>query len=332
MRLAVFDTHRYDRACFDAANREFGHELRFLEPRLDRSTAALAQGCGGVVSFVNDCLDAPALGTLKRIGVGLVALRCAGTNHVDLEAASWCGLRVVRVPSYSPESVAEHAFALLLALARSIPRAHARVRDGNFSLEGLVGFELHGRTFGIVGAGRIGRSAGRIARGFGMKLVAYDLAPNLAWAEELGARFVTLEELLAGSDVVSLHLPLTPATHHLLDAQALARLRPGAVLLNTGRGALIDTLALIEALKQGHLRGVGLDVYEQEEGVFFQDLSGHPLQDDVLARLLSFPNVLVTSHQGFLTEEALRAIARTTLKSARDFEKGKALANEVRLT
>lgn len=329
MKLALFDTHAYDRASFEAANAKFGHALTFFEPRLTAATAALARGHEGVCSFVNDRVDAAALEALRDGGVRLVALRSAGYNHVDLAAAQRLGIKVTRVPNYSPYAVAEHAICLALALNRKVHRASARVREWNFSLEGLVGFDFHGKTAGIVGTGRIGRAAARIFHGFGCEVLAWDAKPSPE-IEALG-RYVPLEELLRESDVVSLHVPLTPQTHHLIDAKAFASMKRGAMLINTGRGALIDSRSMIDALKSGQLGAAGLDVYEVEEGVFFQDLSNTVLQDDVLARLLTFPNVLVTSHQAFLTREALAAIAATTLQSATDFEAGRELVNEVRL-
>ncbi|MBZ4421317.1 2-hydroxyacid dehydrogenase [Myxococcus sp. RHSTA-1-4] len=330
MRLAVFDTHRYDRDALEKANARFGHALTFFEPRLTLQTAKLADGFPAVCSFVNDRVDAATLEVLRAGGVRLVAARSAGYNHVDLEAARRLDIRVSRVPEYSPHAVAEHAVALVLALNRHLTRAFARVRDWNFSLDGLVGFDLAGKTVGVVGTGRIGRVAARIFRGFGCQVLCYDVAPDAELERELNVRFVPLDELFATSDVISLHVPLTPGTHHLVDAAALARMKKGVVLINTGRGALIDSRALLAALKSGHIGGAGLDVYEEEEGVFFQDLSGQVLQDDVLARLLTFPNVLVTSHQAFLTHEALANIAETTLASVRAFEQGEPLVNEVR--
>jgi D-lactate dehydrogenase len=327
MRLALFDTHRFDRTAFEAANAGFGHEITFLEPRLTAATAQLAGGFPAVCPFVNDRLDAAALEVLQQGGTSLVALRSAGYNHVDLAAAARLGLKVTRVPEYSPYAVAEHAAALVLTLVRNIHRAHVRVREGNFSLEGLVGFDLHGKTVGLVGLGRIGTVAARIFAGFGCTVLGHDVRADAA---PPGVRQVPLAELYATSDLISLHLPLTPATHHMVDAAALASMKRGVILVNTGRGALIDSRALIEALKSGHLGGAALDVYEEEEGVFFRDLSDRVLQDDVLARLLTFPNVLVTSHQGFLTREALAAIATTTLASVRAFERGEPLVNEVR--
>lgn len=321
----MFDMHAYERASFDAANADFGHELTYLEPRLQRATAPLAHGYDAVCAFVNDRLDRPTLESLRAGGCKLVALRSAGYNHVDLAAAHDVGLPVVRVPEYSPYAVAEHAVALVMTLNRKIHRAYARVREWNFSLDGLVGFDLHGKTVGIVGTGKIGRVAARIFGGFGCRVLAYDVAPS----GDLD--YVDLPELYRASDIISLHVPLTPTTHHMIDTAALGMMKRGVMIVNTGRGALIDSRALIEALKTGHLGGAGLDVYEEEEGVFFQDLSNQVLQDDVLARLLTFPNVLITSHQAFLTREALASIAHTTLANVRAFERGEPLVNEVRL-
>ncbi|MDA1184911.1 MAG: 2-hydroxyacid dehydrogenase [Acidobacteria bacterium] len=330
MRIAVFDTHAFDREALERANADHDHDLRFFEPRLTAETAALAAGFDAICSFVNDRLDEKALGVLHRGGTRLVALRSAGFNHVDLGAAVRLGLTVVRVPEYSPHAVAEHAVALLLTLNRKTHRAYNRVREANFSLDGLVGFDLHGKAVGVVGTGRIGSALLRILHGFGCQLLACDLTPDVALARELGVRYVALDDLFSGSDVISLHVPLTASTQHLIDEAALARMKRGIVLINTSRGALIDARALVAALKRGHVGGAGLDVYEEEADVFFQDLSGQVLQDDVLARLLTFPNTLITSHQGFLTHEALTNIAETTLASVSAFERGGPLAHEVR--
>ncbi|HEY8551014.1 MAG TPA: 2-hydroxyacid dehydrogenase [Vicinamibacterales bacterium] len=330
MNLAVFDTHRYDRDALERANACFGHELTFFEPRLTRTTAALAAGFPAVCSFVNDRLDAEAIQLLHEGGTRLIALRSAGYNHVDLEAAARHGLTVVRVPEYSPHAVAEHTVAIALALNRNIHRAYNRVREANFALDGLVGFDLIGKTVGIVGTGRIGTAFARIMHGFGCRLLAFDMRPDDDLARELRLQYVDLPELYRQADIISLHVPLTPRTHHLIDAGALAQMKRGVMLLNTSRGALVDSRALIDALKRGHVGAAGLDVYEEEEGIFFSNLSDQVLQDDVLARLLTFPNVLITSHQGFLTREALTAIAETTLENVRAFEAGEPLANEVR--
>ena len=330
MNIAMFDTHRFEREAFETANQRYSHDLRFFEPRLTRDTATLAAGFTAVCSFVNDRLDKEALSTLHARGTRLIALRSAGYNHVDLAECSRLGLTVVRVPEYSPYAVAEHAVALILTLNRKTHRAYARVREANFSLDGLVGFDLHGKTVGIVGTGRIGAVMLRIMRGFGCRLLAYDVMPNADLTQELGVRYVELPELFRESDIISLHLPLVPSTRHIIDAAALAQMKPGVVVINTGRGALIDTRALVAALKRGRIGGAGLDVYEEEEGVFFHDLSDRGIQDDVLARLVTLPNTLVTSHQGFLTREALANIADTTLANIRAFERGDALVNQVR--
>lgn len=329
MKIAMFDTHRYDRDSFEHANLSFGHHIRFLEPRLTRHTAGLTDGDEVACVFVSDEVDAAALEGLAAGGCRLVALRSAGFNHVDLRAAERHGVRVVRVPEYSPHAVAEHAVALVLALDRKIHRAYARVREWNFALDGLVGFDLHGKTVGIVGTGRIGRAAARIFRGFGCVVLVHDPVQDAGFAASCEVRYVDLPELYAASDIISLHLPLTPATRHMIDAGALARMKRGVMLINTGRGALIDSPALIGALKSGQLGAAGLDVYEEEEGIFFHDLSSRIVQDDVLARLLTFPNVLVTSHQAFLTREALATIAHTTLASVAAFERGEPLEHEV---
>lgn len=329
MRIAVFDAHPFERPVLERANETHGYVLRFLEPRLTRDTARLASGSDVVCSFANDRLDADTLTILQAEGVRLIALRSAGFNHVDLEAAERLGLPVVRVPEYSPYAVAEHAVALLLTLVRQTHRAFNRVREANFSLDGLVGFDLHGKTAGVVGTGRIGSVMLRILHGFGCRLLAHDLDEDPALVHELGVSYVPLSELLAESDIVSLHVPLTPQTRHLIDTPALAAMKPGVILINTSRGALIDTPALIAALKSGHIGAAGLDVYEEEEAVFFKNLSNQVLQDDTLARLLTFPNTLITSHQGFLTKEALTNIAETTMANIRAFERGEPLVNEV---
>ena len=332
MKLAVFDTHKYDREALVAANHRFSHDLTFLEPRLTRDTASLAAGFPAVCSFVNDRVDAQALRILRNGGTGLIALRSAGYNHVDLDEAGRLGLIVVRVPEYSPYAVAEHTVALILSLNRKIHRAYNRVREANFSLDGLVGFDLFGKVCGIVGTGRIGAVVARILHGFGCQLLGFDLAPSGALSAELGVRYTDMSTIYREADVISLHLPLTPASHHLIDAAAFDQMKPGVLLVNTGRGALVDSRALIDALKRGQVGAAGLDVYEEEEGIFFRNLSDQVLQDDVLARLLTFPNVLVTSHQAFLTREALANIAETTLASVQAFERGERLANEVRGT
>ena len=312
MQITLFSSKPYDRDSFASANQSRGHRLHFLDARLDADTAALAAGSEVVCAFVNDDLSAAVLERLKVGGTQLIALRSAGYNHVDLSAAQALGLPVVRVPAYSPHAVAEHAAALVLGLNRRIHRAFNRTREGDFSLHGLTGFDLYGKTVGVVGTGQIGAAFARIMLGFGCRVLLHDPHPDAALIA-LGASYAGLDELLAGSDVVSLHCPLTPTTRHLVNQASLARMKPGAMLINTGRGALVDTPALIDALKSGQLGYLGLDVYEEEADLFFEDRSDQPLQDDVLARLLTFPNVIVTAHQAFLTREALAAIAATTL-------------------
>lgn len=330
MKLAVFDARRYDRDSFDHANAHYHHELAYFETRLTHDTASLAVGFPAVCSFVNDRLDPPTLLKLAGGGVRLIALRSAGYNQVDLRTADELAVRVVRVPDYSPYAVAEHAVGLVLALDRNIHRAHARVREANFSLDGLVGFDVHGKTVGIVGMGRIGRVAAEIFHGFGCRLLAHDLEPVPDMDARVPVSLVERSELYRESDIITLHVPLTPTTHHLIDEPAISQMKRGVVIVNTGRGALIDTRALIAALKSGHIGAAGLDVYEEEEGIFFHDLSDKVLQDDMLARLLTFPNVIVTAHQAFLTREALHAIADTTLANLKAFEEGRSLRHEVR--
>lgn len=320
MKVAVFDTHKFDRAALEIAN-DHRHELRFLEVRLTETTALLAQGCEAVCCFANDQANAPALKILKEVGVQLVALRSAGYNHVDLKAAADLNLTVVRVPEYSPYAVAEFAVGLLLTLNRKIHKAHARVHEMNFSLDGLVGFDLHGKKAGVLGTGKIGKAFAQIMKGFGCQVLLYDVYPDKDWAKNQDVTYVELDQLLKESDIVSLHVPLNPQTRHIIDAKALSLIKKECFLINTGRGALIDTTALLSALKQHALGGACLDVYEEEEGIFFADLSEDGINDDQLARLLTFPNVLVTSHQAFLTKEALKNIADTTISSISKFEK-----------
>ncbi|ADI14619.1 2-hydroxyacid dehydrogenase [Truepera radiovictrix] len=318
MDLAIFSTKPYDRRFFEAANAEHGHGLHFFEPRLTPETASLAAGFTGVCAFVNDVLSAPVLRELAAGGTKLIALRSAGFNHVDLGAAQELGLTVARVPAYSPYAVAEHALALILTLNRKTHRAFNRVREGNFALDGLLGFDLHGKTVGVVGTGKIGLIFARIAAGFGCEVLAYDPYPN----PEARARYVPLPELLGAADIVSLHCPLTPETYHLIGKEAVAQMKPGAMLINTSRGALVDTRAVIHGLKSGQIGALGLDVYEEEADLFFEDLSDRVIQDDVFTRLLTFPNVLITGHQGFFTVEALDNIAHTTLRNVTAFETG----------
>lgn len=317
--ISFYDTKPYDRDAMLAAEGSAQMDWRFHEFRLTTETAATAAGSHAVCAFVNDRIDRACLMSLAEAGVRHVALRCAGFNQVDLAAARELGVIVTRVPAYSPHAVAEHAVALLLTLNRKIHRAHNRVREFNFSLAGLVGFDLHGKTAGIVGTGRIGRCTAQIFRGFGCEVLAYDPFPQNDWAAGHAVHYTSFDEVLEKADILSLHLPLTPETHHLLNADTLARMKSGAYLLNTSRGKLVDTTALIGCLKTGQLGGVALDVYEEEEGIFFEDHSEHGLlADDELSRLLTFPNVLVTSHQAFLTREALGEIARVTVTNLRN--------------
>ncbi|SDQ46718.1 D-lactate dehydrogenase [Pseudomonas sp. UC 17F4] len=312
MRVLFFSSQTYDQDSFTSAAPAPEIELHFQPARLTEDTAPLAAGHEVVCAFINDDLGAAVLERLAAAGTRLIALRSAGYNHVDLAAAKRLGLAVVRVPAYSPHAVAEHAVALILALNRRLHRAYNRTREGDFTLHGLTGFDLHGKTVGVVGTGQIGAAFARIMAGFGCQLLAYDPYPNPDLLA-LGARYLSLPQLLRQAQVISLHCPLTDDTRHLINAKSLADLQPGAMLINTGRGALVDTPALIEALKSGQLGYLGLDVYEEEAQLFFEDRSDLPLQDDVLARLLTFPNVIVTAHQAFLTREALAAIAATTL-------------------
>lgn len=318
--VAVYDTKPYDREFLSGARGAKKVRWRFHEFRLSVETASTAQGADAVCVFVNDVVDAACVAKLVERQVRLVALRCAGYNNVDLDAAKKAGLQVTRVPAYSPHAVAEHAVALLLALNRRLHRAYNRVRELNFSLTGLVGVNVHDKTVGVIGTGRIGKIAAEIFRGFGTEVLAYDPMPSPDWAAACGVRYAELGALLAASDIITLHLPLLPETKHLINTRTLAQMKRGVILLNTSRGKLIDTKALIQALKSGHVGGVALDVYEEEEGIFFQDLSGQVLQDDVLSRLLTFPNVLITSHQGFLTREGLGEIARVTVENVLKLE------------
>ena len=328
MKVAVFSSKPYDRDSLDAASAGHDHELHHFEPRLELDTVALASGFQGVCVFVNDVLDAPTLRALHAGGTRHVALRCAGFNNVDLAVADELGIDVVRVPAYSPHAVAEHTVGLILTLNRKFHRAHARVREGNFSLNSLMGFDLHGRVVGLVGTGQIGAVLARIMAGFGCELLGHDPYPNDA-CRELGMRYVELDELFAASDIISLHCPLTPATHHMINAAAIDRMKPGVMLINTGRGALIDTTDVIKGLKSERIGYLGLDVYEEESDLFFRDLSNQVIQDDVFARLMTFPNVLVTAHQGFFTREALANIADTTLANLDELARTGDCANRV---
>ncbi|MEQ8517247.1 MAG: 2-hydroxyacid dehydrogenase, partial [Chromatocurvus sp.] len=328
MRVAFFSSKPYDEAFFNRANAPYGFDFRFLQPHLDRHTAALAEGADAVCAFVNDRLDADALSVLHGLGVDLVALRCAGFNQVDLAQADALGIRVVRVPAYSPHAVAEHTLALLLALNRRIHRAHNRVREGNFSLDGLMGVDIHGLTAGVVGAGRIGLNVVRILRGFGCDVLVHD-ARSVPEVAALGAQQVPLPRIWTEANIITLHCPLTPETFHMVDARVVEHMKPGVMLINTSRGALIDTRAVIAGLKSERIGALGLDVYEEESELFFEDLSGKVIQDDVFARLITFPNVLITGHQGFFTRDALQNIAETTLQNICCIRDGRDCDNRV---
>ncbi|MCU0984666.1 MAG: 2-hydroxyacid dehydrogenase [Acetobacteraceae bacterium] len=330
MRVAMFSTKPYDRRSFEEANGTHRIDFAWLEPRLSPETAPLAAGFEAVCLFVNDDASAAVIEALAAGGTRLIALRCAGFNNVDLAAAEAQGITVVRVPAYSPHAVAEFTVGLLLALVRRIHRAYTRTRESNFALDGLLGFDLHGRTVSVVGTGRIGAIVARILQaGFGCRVLAYDIHRD-ASLEQIGVRYVDRDAIVAESDIITLHCPLTPETHHLLNPRSVARLKPGVIVVNTSRGALIDTEAAIEALKTGQLGGLAIDVYEQEADLFFEDLSNEIIQDDTLQRLMMFPNVLVTGHQAFFTREAMGAIAATTLANISDFAGGRPLANAVR--
>ena len=330
MQIAVFSTKPHDRDFLGPAATAAGHAVTFLEPRLTARTAVLAEGAGAVCAFVNDDLGAETLEALAAARIGLVALRSAGFNNVDLDAAARLGIAVGRVPAYSPHAVAEHAMALILTLNRRIHRAYARVREGNFELDGLLGFDLHGKTVGVVGTGQIGRVLARILLGFGCEVLAVDPAPDPG-LEDTGVRYCDLRDLLAASDVIALQCPLTPETHHLIDDEAVAAMRPGVMVVNTSRGAVVDTRAVIRGLKSGHIGSLALDVYEEEGDLFFEDLSDRIIPDDVFARLLTFPNVLVTGHQGFFTREALEGIAAATVANVTAFERNGAPLHAVGL-
>jgi len=321
-KVAFFDTKPYTEDCFRGRN-TFNYALHFFEPHLNIETASLAAGFNAVCAFVNDSLDKPVVEELAELGVKMIALRCAGYNNVDLETAYSRGVSVARVPAYSPYAVAEHAVALIMTLNRKTHRAFNRVREANFSLNGLVGFDLHGRTAGVVGVGKIGKCLVSILAGFGMKVLGCDRFRDEEFARSTGLEYVELDELFKRSEVISLHAPLLPDTYHMIDAGAIAKMKPGVMLINTSRGGLVNTIDLIEALKSGQVGAAGLDVYEEEEAYFFEDFSSAIITDDLLARLMTFNNVLITSHQAFLTREALDNIADTTFRNIREFQDGK---------
>ena len=327
-KVAFFDTKPYDRKSFEDNNKGYGFDISYFETHLNESTAGLCEGFDAVCAFVNDTIDAKVLKSLIASRIGIVALRCAGYNNVDFHAA-FKKVHVVRVPAYSPYAVAEHSAALILTLNRKTHKAYYRTREGNFSINGLLGFDMHGRTAGIVGTGKIGQCLISILLGFGMKVLAYDPHPAGDFDRHPNFKYVPLERLYAQSDIISLHCPLTAETTHMINRKTLSKMKPGVMIINTGRGKLIDTDALIEGLKSGVVGAAGLDVYEEESEYFFEDKSTELISDDTLARLLTFHNVLVTSHQGFFTSEALRNIAQTTLGNLKAFFDGKFLENEI---
>lgn len=330
MRIAFYDTKPYDRTWFDAYAADYEAELFYLEERLSPQTVKEAEGCDAICIFVNDDCNRQVVQKLASFGIKAILLRCAGYNNVDLKAAEACGIPVLRVPSYSPSAVAEHAAALLLAINRKIPRAYCRTRDFNFSIHGLMGVGLQGKRAGIIGTGKIGQSFIPILKGFGMEILAYDAYPNESLCEKYDIAYVDLNTLLAQSDVISLHCPLTKDTYHMINKETIAQMKQDVILVNTSRGALIDTTALIEGLKSGKLYGVGLDVYEEEDAYFFEDKSGEIMYDERLAYLMTFPNVLITSHQAFFTREAMAAIAKVTLENLQAVATGAALENQVK--
>ena len=324
MRIAFYDTKPYDKVWFDKINEKYGYKIKYFEDKLNADTAILAKGYDIVCAFVNDTIDGQTIDILHENGTRLLAMRCAGYNNVDFKAA-YGKMYIVRVPGYSPYAVAEHAAALLLGVNRKTFRAYNRTREGNFAINGLQGFDLYGKTVGVIGTGKIGRVFIDICKGFGMRVLAYDPFPR----EMAGVKNVTLDELYKESDIISLHCPLTAETRHMINADAIALMKQGVYIINTSRGGLINTPDLVEGLKDRHIGGAGLDVYEEESAYFFEDLSSDVMTDDTLARLLTFPNVLVTSHQGFFTQEALRAIAETTLANVKAYEDGQPLENEI---
>ncbi len=328
IKVAFFDAKEYDREFFDRANKNYGFKIKYFSERLNKDTAEMAAGFDAVCAFVNDSVDKTAVEKLKKSGTGLVALRSAGYNNVDLKAA-FGKVHLVRVPAYSPGAVAEHTVALMLSLNRKIHKAYYRTRDNNFSIHGFIGFDMKGKTAGVIGTGKIGREVAGILSGFGMKILAYDKHPDEGFKAEKKGVYTTLDRLYRESDIITLHCPLNKDTYHLIGGRAISRMKKGVMLINTGRGSLIDAKALIKGLKTGKIGYAGLDVYEEEDKYFFEDFSGRVMGDDVLARLLTFGNVLITSHQGFFTAEALQNIARTTMENIKKyFEKGK-LENEI---
>jgi len=328
MKLLVFNAKPYDQEYFNKVNKQYGHIIEYLPEALSLNTVEKAAGFNAVCVFVNDDVNADVIKGLKKLDVGLIALRCAGFNNVDLSAAGDANIKVVRVPAYSPNSVAEHAVALMLTLNRKTHKAYNRVRECNFSINGLMGFDLYNKTAGIIGTGRIGTELVKILNGFGMRILAYDLYPNQI-CTDLGVEYVSKEQLFTQSDIISLHCPLMPETEHLINQQALELMKPSVMLINTSRGAILDTNAVVDALRNRKIGYLGIDVYEQEAGLFFKDMSDQVISDVCLQQLLVYPNVLVTGHQAFFTHEAMTSIADTTLQSLQDFEQNKPLINQV---
>ena len=331
-RIVFFGAKSYDRESFDKVNEKFGFELKYFKAHPTLDNVSLTQGATAVCVFVNDPVNADIVRAMAEHGVKLIALRCAGYNNVDLQAAAEVGIRVVRVPAYSPHAIAEYALALMLAADRHIPRAVTRTRDGNFSLQGLLGFDLYGKTLGVIGTGKIAKVLVRMLSGFGMTILGYDPYPDEEFALVNAMQYVSLDELFQRSDIITLHCPLTPETRYVINAESIAKMKDGVMIVNTGRGQLIDTNALIEGLKSRKIGSAALDVYEEEGNYFYEDTSDAVIVDDTLARLLSFNNVYVTSHQAFFTREALHNIANTTLRNVKDFVEGKSLINEVKAT
>lgn len=330
MKITFFSTQPYDRKSFEEHNRNYAFNIKFLEVQLNEQTAPLAEGAEAVCAFVNDRINATIIKQLTQAGVRVLALRCAGFNNVDLAAANEYDLRLVRVPAYSPNAVAEHAVAMIMALNRKTHKAYNRIREQNFSLNGLLGFDLHGKTVGVIGTGNIGQVFCRIMLGFGCNVVAYDIHHN-QHLTDLGVRYLALNDVFTGANIISLHCPLNDHTRYIIDKDSIERMQNNVMLINTSRGGLIDTKAVVKGLKSGKIGALGIDVYEQEENLFFRDLSETIIEDDVISRLSSFPNVLITAHQGFFTREALAEIAETTLSNLKAFQKGEPLVNEVRL-
>lgn len=328
-KIAFFDTRSYDKEAFTKENEKFGYEIDFFDFKLNEKTALTAKGFDAVCVFVNDVVNADVISILKNCGIKIILLRCAGFNNVDLAAAEKAGIQVVRVPAYSPHAVAEHGAALLLSLTRHIPQAYLRTKTVNFNIEGLTGRDLFGLTAGVFGTGKIGQCMADILKGFGMKVICYDPFPNENWAKEKGFSYVDIDTIFKESDVLSFHCPLTDETYHIVNHDNMKKMKSDAVIINTGRGALIDTKALVHALKHKHIGGAALDVYEEESAFFFKDCSAEIIADDVLARLLTFPNVLITGHQAFLTTTALSNIAEVTLNNFSSFLSGKELVNKV---